>query len=439
MSIITTFIVPHPPLIIPDIGRGEESRIQDTINSYHEIAKRIGEIKPDTIIISSPHAHCYRDYFYISPGATSEGDFSRFGAPQVKFKVNYDESLINKISSVAKQEGVLAGTEGGPLTQLDHGTMVPLYFINQYCKSYKLIVISPSGLSANEHLKFGKLIQSVIPEDKKVVFVASGDLSHKLKEEGPYGLAKEGPIFDEKFVEIISKGNLSELLKIDRRLVSKASECGLNSFIMMSGVLDGYQVESKLLSYEGPFGVGYAVAMFEIINQDELENPYVKVAKDALEYYLEHQKIMPTPKNLIDDLANNKAGVFVSIYKYDQLRGCVGTISPSTNCIADEIIQMSISAGLMDPRFNQVKKKELPYLKYKVDVLLPPTPIESSKELDVKKYGVIVYHSYKSGLLLPNIEGIDTIEKQISIARQKAGIREHEPYKMKRFEVIRHY
>ena len=460
MSIITTFIVPHPPLIIPDIGRGEESRIQDTINSYHEIAKRIGEIKPDTIIISSPHAHCYRDYFYISPGATSEGDFSRFGAPQVKFKVNYDESLINKISSVAKQEGVLAGTEGGPLTQLDHGTMVPLYFINQYCKSYKLIVISPSGLSANEHLKFGKLIQSVIPEDKKVVFVASGDLSHKLKEEGPYGLAKEGPIFDEKFVEIISKGNLSELLKIDRRLVSKASECGLNSFIMMSGVLDGYQVESKLLSYEGPFGVGYAVAMYEVLQQDESrkfaelyeekgkdnistlrqkEDPYVMLARQSLEYYVKHKRIMSTPSNLIDDLVNNKAGVFVSLHKNDLLRGCTGTIKSTTNCIADEIIHNAISAGMMDPRFSSVKRRELPYLQYKVDVLLPAEKIDSIEELDVKKYGVIVYHNHKSGLLLPNLDGIDTVEEQVSIAKRKAGIKENEPFRMERFEVIRHY
>lgn len=439
MSIITTFIVPHPPLIIPDIGRGEESHIQDTINSYHEVAKRIGEIMPDTIIISSPHAQFYRDYINIFPNSTGEGDFSQFGAPQIKFKVDYDESLINKISSIAKKEGIFTGTDGVSLNKLDHGTTVPLYFINQYLKSYKLILISPSGLSPNEHFKFGKLIQSVIPKDKSVVWVASGDLSHKLKKDGPYGLAKEGPIFDEKFVEIIKKGNLSELLKLDQHLVRRASECGLNSFIMMSGALDGYQVSSKLLSYEGPFGVGYAVAMFEILNQVEFEDPYVKLAKNALEYYLDHQKTMPTPKNLIDDLANNKAGVFVSIHKYDQLRGCVGTIKPATNCIADEIIQMSMSAGLMDPRFNRVKKRELPYLKYKVDVLLSPTLIESSKELDVKKYGVIVYHNYKSGLLLPNLEGIDTIENQISIAKQKAGIRENEPYKMKRFEVIRHY
>ncbi len=356
-------------------------------------------------------------------------------------------------------QGIKAGTEGDLNPSLDHGTMVPLYFINQHYKSYKIVRISPSGLLLLEHYKLGKLIQSVIPKDKKVVWVASGDLSHKLKKDGPYGWIKEGPLFDKEITEVLKKGDFNRLLTFNPHTVSKAAECGLGSFIMMAGAVDGYQVLPNLLSYEGPFGVGYAVAMFKVLEQDKsrmfdrlyeqneidsiesnrhIENPYIKLARESLEYYLKHKKIMPLPKNLTSDFKNKKAGVFVSIHKHNQLRGCVGTTMPTTNCIANEIIQNAVSAGIRDPRFTQVRKKELAYLQYKVDILLPPEPIESIKELDIIKYGVIVRHNYKTGLLLPNLEGIDTVEEQVSIAKRKAGIRDNEIVKLERFEVIRY-
>lgn len=460
MSIISTFIVPHPPLIIPDIGKGEERLIQDTVNAYHTISKEIAKIMPDTIIISTPHSQIYADYFHISPSSKSYGNFRRFGAPKTKFDVQYDESLVKMISSEAIKLDIPAGVFGDKDPSLDHGTMVPLFFINQYYKEYKLIRISPSGLSPLEHYKLGKLIQSVIPKDKKVVWVASGDLSHMLKEDGPYGLSKEGPVFDKKLTEILASGDFSNLLTFEPHFIRKAGECGLTSFIMMAGAIDGFLVNPKLLSYEGPFGVGYAVAMYEVLDQDESrkfaelyeekgkdnistirqkEDPYVMLARQSLEYYVKHKRIMPTPSNLIDDLINNKAGVFVSLHKNDLLRGCTGTIKSTTSCIADEIIHNAISAGMMDPRFSSVKRRELPYLQYKVDVLLPAEKIDSIDELDVKKYGVIVYHHSKSGLLLPNLDGIDSVEEQVSIAKRKAGIKENETFRMERFEVIRHY
>lgn len=459
MSIIATYIVPHPPLIVPNIGRGEERHIQDTINAYHKVAQEIAKIEPDTIIISSPHSQYYADYFHLSPHSSAEGDFRRFGAPELKFKVNYDDTLVKAISLEAKHQGISAGTSGGIDLELDHGTTVPLFFINQYYQAYKLIRISPSGLSPKEHYKLGKLIQSIIPENKKVVWVASGDLSHKLKKDGPYGFAKEGPVFDKEITEAIAQGDFMKFLKFNSKFVRKAAECGLGSFAMMAGVIHGYNVKPSLLSYEGPFGVGYAVASFEVLHKDESrlfdelfqnnkkdknassrheEDPYVKLARDSLEYYVKNKKVMKKPNNLIADLINEKAGVFVSIHKHGLLRGCVGTIKPTTDCIADEIIQMAIGAGMRDPRFQAVKHRELSDLKYKVDVLSPFESIESMEELDVKKYGVIVYNNYKSGLLLPNLDGIDTIEEQVRIAKQKAGIRDNETFRMERFEVIRH-
>ena len=140
-----------------------------------------------------------------------------------------------------------------------------------------------------------------------------------------------------------------------------------------------------------------------------------------------------------DEMFGRKAGTFVSIHKDGALRGCIGTILPTTGCIADEIMQNAISAGTNDPRFPMIKEDELPYLEMSVDVLDEPEPIDSPDELDVKRYGVIVTHGRKRGLLLPNLDGVDSIEQQIDIARQKAGIYEDEDYSLERFEVIRHY
>ena len=135
---------------------------------------------------------------------------------------------------------------------------------------------------------------------------------------------------------------------------------------------------------------------------------------------------------------DTKAGAFVSIHEHGKLRGCIGTILPTTGSVADEIIQNAVSACARDPRFEPIREDEIPYLEVNVDVLTKPEKISSKDELDVKRYGVIVTHGYKRGLLLPDLDGVDTIDDQIDIARRKGGIREDEPYELERFEVVRH-
>ncbi|MDF2520344.1 MAG: uncharacterized protein K0R84_972, partial [Clostridia bacterium] len=168
------------------------------------------------------------------------------------------------------------------------------------------------------------------------------------------------------------------------------------------------------------------------------EDVYTRLARHTLESYIKTGRAPGFGEDLPEDMTEAKAGVFVSIKKNGQLRGCIGTISPTTESIADEIMQNAVSAGKEDPRFYPIEEEELEDLQYSVDVLMKPEPIEGPEELDVKRYGVIVRNGRKSGLLLPNLEGVDTVEEQISIALQKAGISKHEKYTMERFEVIRH-
>lgn len=454
------YFVPHPPLIIPEIGRGEQFGIQKTISAYETIAKEIADFKPHTIIFISPHALTYEDYFHIEKSIKNKGDLSQFQASEIFFEQNSDINFINQIEQLAKTQNIKAGTLGQQGSKMDHGVMVPMYFINKYFSKYDIVRLSFSGMSFLAHYNYGKIIQEVVTSnpEKRYVLIASGDLSHMLKDDGPYGFAKEGPLFDQKICTILNHGNFLELFTIDPVIIDGAGECGFRSLMILAGFLDKLAIQAKLLSYEGPFGVGYAVASFEIVNNDESRNygdkhqkdeerrlsmirkdedPYVTLARQSLEYYVLNGSRLP--KDKIEALfPNQRAGVFVSLKKQGLLRGCIGTILPTTASLEDEIIQNAISAGCEDPRFDPVEANELSELVYSVDILNSPEKISSPQQLDVKKYGVIVRHKGRSGLLLPNLEGVDSVEEQMDIVLRKAGIKKTEPYTLERFEVVRH-
>ena len=164
----------------------------------------------------------------------------------------------------------------------------------------------------------------------------------------------------------------------------------------------------------------------------------MKLARSAVEAWVKDRRYIPVPEGLPEEMLSERAGAFVSIHKNGRLRGCIGTISATQSCVAKEIIQNAASASTADPRFSPITEKELSTLEISVDVLEEPEPIDSPDQLDVKQYGVIVSHGLKRGLLLPNLEGVDTVEDQISIARQKGGIGEREKYSLQRFRVVRH-
>lgn len=169
----------------------------------------------------------------------------------------------------------------------------------------------------------------------------------------------------------------------------------------------------------------------------EEESLQVKLARETIESYIRTGKTIIPPSDLSDEL-KEKAGAFVSLKKFGQLRGCIGTFEPTQENIAQEIIHNAISSSTRDPRFPPVTEEELKDLTVSVDVLSSPEPVSSPEELDPKRYGVIVESGWRRGLLLPDLEGVDTVDYQLSIARRKAGIGEDEPVKLYRFEVTRY-
>jgi AmmeMemoRadiSam system protein A len=166
-------------------------------------------------------------------------------------------------------------------------------------------------------------------------------------------------------------------------------------------------------------------------------HPLVELAKKSIEAYIREGKIIEPPEFPTPEM-NEKAGVFVCIKKDNQLRGCIGTFSPSYACVAIETIKNAISAAIKDPRFHPVREDELEDLQYCVDVLAPPEKVNNPQELDPKKYGIILVCGDRKGLLLPDIEGVDTIDEQIKITRLKACILPEEKPEIYRFEVKRY-
>ena len=464
MSILAAVVVPHPPIILPEIGKGEEQKISATSDAYKKIAEKIVALDPETIIITSPHSIMYSDYFHISPGESAEGDLSQFRTPEVNLKINYDTEFVKLLSDTAMNENVPAGVIGERDPKLDHGTIIPLRFLEQAGLNFdkvKFLRIGLSGVSADLHYKFGQIISDVTEKlNRRVVFVASGDLSHKLKSDGPYGFVEEGPQFDSEVMENLSNADFLKLLTMNPTMCNRAAECGLRSFWIMAGALDKKNILAEKLSYEGTFGVGYGVVWFDIDGENnsrnfaeqlrdfkiqeaalrkKLEDDYIKLARHSLETFVKTHKPAELPENLPKEMLNRRAGAFVSLHKDGQLRGCIGTIMPTTENIAEEILQNAISACSRDPRFSPVEENELDDIIYSVDILGEPERIFKIEDLDAKKYGVIVENNGRRGLLLPDLEGVETVEEQIAIAKQKANIAPKEKVTLWRFEVIRHH
>ncbi len=460
-------MVPHPPIILPEVGRGEEEKIRATTEAYEQAAEMIAHLSPEVLLIASPHSILYGDYFHISPGRGATGSMKAFRAPEVKFSVTYDEELVREITKKAEQAGISAGPLGDREPALDHGTMIPLYFLGKKMDLSRVSVvrISLSGFSLEDHYRFGKCIKEAVNAlGRKAAFIGSGDLSHKCRAEGPYGFAPEGPEYDRRIMEVMGAAAFDRLFDFDEVFLDKAAECGHRAFTIMAGALDGMALETRQLSHEDTFGVGYGVCTYRVTGEDdgrkminafeqrrkahieelkERADAYVRLARASLESYVRTGEVLKLENydgEVPEEMLTRQAGAFVSLHRHGQLRGCIGTIGPTAENVAEEIIQNAVSAAVRDPRFFPVQIPELDDLEISVDVLGETEPIGSTDELDVKRYGVIVSCGAKRGLLLPNLDGVDTIEEQVRIAREKGGIREGEPgIRYERFEVVRHY
>lgn len=455
------YLMPHPPIMIPQVGRGEEKKIEDTLRACWEIGNRIEKLGADTVVLISPHGLVLNDALAIISEPSISGNLANFGAPDVRLNFHVDVELAEEIMKNALEEGIATVAldkasikHYGRSLDLDHGATVPLYFIKG--ERYRLVHIAYGLLSPLELYRFGMAIEkSVHKLGRNAVLLSSGDLSHRLKEDGPYSYSPYGAWFDENLMEILERGDIKALMNLTGKPVEEAGECGLRSLFILAGAMDGNKVNGEVLSYEGPFGVGYGVVDFhfepgisiyeELAVSDEdrhqskikTGNAHTRLARMSLDYFFTNHRAMKAEKDQWPQLFSRKSGVFVSIKKDGELRGCIGTTGPSTASVAEEIIQNAISAATEDPRFMPMNREELLVSDISVDVLGESEPA-TEQDLNPMKYGVIVSSGFRKALLLPCLEGIDTVEKQLQIVLRKAGISDGQDYQIRRFEVKRY-
>jgi AmmeMemoRadiSam system protein A/AmmeMemoRadiSam system protein B len=448
-SLVFSGIAPHPPIMVPEVGRESIAEVRRSIDGMAELTRRIIESGATSIILISPHAPLDPTAFVVYEGPRLIGDFSNFRAPMARVEADVDNQLLEAIKESASADNYeVIGLE---TMRLDHGTAVPLYFLQQNGWKGAVVALGYSYLSNEDHFHFGECVRRAVDHiGRRVAFVASGDLSHRLRPEAPAGYNPVAHIFDEEVVEALQTKDLQRIIHIDPELRRMAGECGYRSLLVALGATKEIPPACDVLSYEAPFGVGYLVAQItssRTSNSSGVTAPHLesegtetvtRIARDAIETFVRTgAKIRPpvSPSGMLDA----RAGCFVSIKTTEgELRGCIGTIEPTEDTLAEEIITNALNACTRDPRFPPVAPDELPELIYSVDILSSPEST-TFEDLNPNVYGVIVEdeRGLRRGLLLPDIQGVSTAKQQVEIASRKAGIDFDEPVRLYRFSVQR--
>ncbi|MEW6540841.1 MAG: AmmeMemoRadiSam system protein A [Bacillota bacterium] len=469
MTVVLCGIVPHPPVMVPEVGGRRAADTAASQDALLELGRRITASGTETLVLITPHGSVFGEGVGITMVSRLRGDLSRFGAPKVAFDLPNDLELAAEIRikceaydllTVAVDEQAERIYRGRASTGLDHGVTAPLYWLRRAGAELPLVVAGMGLMSREKLYLFGRAVREAAAAlQRKTALIASGDLSHRLTRDAPAGYSRAAKDFDARVVELLRRGDLRGLVEIDEDLAEEAGECGLRPIIMMLGALDGRDFVSEVLSYEAPFGVGYMVAALvpgeprpagreELAEELRERRAQALAARRTRESYLASlarrqveshcRKTEPPDPGDVPPEFQRSGGTFVSIKKHGQLRGCIGTILPTRDTIVEEVLQNALAAANRDPRFFPVRAAELEDLQYSVDVLSPLEPVEDLSTLDPKQYGVVVSHGRRSGVLLPDLEGIDTVADQLAIVREKAGLAPDAPIKVERFTVTRY-
>lgn len=262
MSLVFAAVCPHPPMLIPDIGKDSIVKIEKTKLAFEELEKKMYVTKPDVIFIISPHGHLFNQAFTINSNPEFESNFKHFGDFTTEKKWQGASEIASTIKLEADKNDIPVGQIGHK--KLDHGASVPLFYMTEHSPNLKILPIGYSGLDPKTHLEFGILLKDIISQtDLRVAIIASGDLSHALTSDAPAGFSKVGKEFDEKIIELLETKNTAGFATLDEEFVKEAHECAYRSLLILLGALKQVNYNFKNLSYEAPFGVGYLTGSFD--------------------------------------------------------------------------------------------------------------------------------------------------------------------------------
>jgi MEMO1 family protein len=425
-GIVGGALVAHPPVLVPEVGGASSRRVDGTGAAFRQLDGMLSGVPADLVIAISPHGPASVRELPVRRGPQVAGDLGRFRAPQVRVAAEVDRPGATRLVSTAAAAGFpLSWSDDG---DLDHGVVVPFHFLPRTTAGRPCIFLGISDWPLTRFAEFGAWLHAQFP-DRAVMLIASGDLSHRLTRDAPYRFRREGAVFDGLVVDALRTQEWARIEGIDPAFSEEAGECGLRPLAVLVGAARAAGLRSEVLSYEGPFGVGYAVVHFghrpPVIGVQEL-------GRRAIATYLRERRVIDPPEPVPADLVAPSA-VFVTIRKHGELRGCMGSIRPVEPSAVREVIRYAIASAVRDPRFDPVELDEVPELSVSVQLLDPPEEIDDPRSLDPAVYGVIVRHGDRQALLLPGIDGIETVAQQIDAACDKAGIDPRGPLILERF------
>lgn len=262
-EIVFIGIAPHPPLLVPEVGKDRVKQVESSVNALSDFANRMMKTNPDTVVIISPHSPGDPYQFGAFSSKVLRGDFRQFGAKEISLSFDNDGKLLNTLIETTKEKQIPFAIFSSDYP-LDHGTLVPMYYLHQGGWQGNVLALSFTSLPISAHIEFGQACQEATRRSgKRVAFVASADLSHHLSHNGPYPFVEDAHLFDEAVCQAIAKRDLSTIINIDQNLRRKAGECGYRSILVALGVADEESISPILLSYECPFGVGYMTAILK--------------------------------------------------------------------------------------------------------------------------------------------------------------------------------
>ncbi len=412
-----------------------------------EAAACVMSFRPETLVLISPHSPRQRGAFGLWAGENLHGSFAHFGASRARIELSNDKSLGKAVVTAVKDRKL--ATWAIPDQDLDHGALVPLWFLAEAGWTGPTIVLSLGYPEDGGLVEMGEAIAAAAyASHRRIAIVASGDMSHRLKPDGPCGFHPRAQQFDETFIRLLRDGDYREIRNIDPELRDLAGEDAVDSTLVALAAVNWGTTGHKVLHYEGPFGVGYGVAVL-FAEETKPDDPQLSsghntnreglvlpsLARQSVLAVLRHQSELPPAA--AGPYLSTARGVFVTIRtKNGRLRGCAGTFLPACPNLVVETWRSARLSAFEDSRFPPVAADDLPNLCFEVSVLHTFETIASIDELDPAQYGVVVSTGDgRRALLLPAIAEIKTGAQQVSLARRKGGIGAEEPVMLQRFQV----
>ncbi len=445
--IVFAGLMPHAPILVQGVGRERLAEAKATAEAMATVAEHAVASRPDTIVLISPHSPRQPGAFGIWQTPRLRGSLASFGSPEDRVDLPLDQIFADRLIREAERRRLK--TWGITRNPLDHGALVPLCYLVAARWSGPTVILSLNYPGEGQLDELGQTIVATAQAlHRRIAIIASGDMSHRLTPSAPGGYHPDAHRFDEAFIARLRDGAFNRLQRIDATLQEEAGEDVLESTVVAVAAANYRTDGHKVLSYEGPFGVGYGVAiLFEPAagatadaGGREEAAPSVSryedlpaVARRAVQEALAHGADTP-PFQAAGILAERRA-VFVTLRTVKgELRGCRGRLAPKENDLVRETWQSAVAAAFHDFRFPPMTAAELPEVTFSVTVLGELEPVVSHESLDPAVYGVVVASvDGRKGVLLPAIAGIDSVKQQLAIARQKAGIDPEEWVKLQRF------